>query len=226
MKGEIKELDGFRIERIPHSETYPFLLKRHYARRIPSITWSFGLFKDREILGVLTIGKPASPSLCDGICGKEYSSQVYELNRVFLEDGLPKNTASFFISRCLGYIRPSPSPFGDCGFIIVSYADTDKSHFGYIYQATNWIYTGITKERTDIGSEDGTHSRHYDKTIDKKLNRKRRSSKHRYVMFIGNKRFKKKMMGLLKYPVCEYPKGNTEHFDTGSCQTQTVMELS
>lgn len=223
MKGEIKELIGFRVDRIPHKETYPFLLNRHYAKRIPSITWSFGLFKGNTIFGVLTIGKPASPSLCDGVCGKEYSHQVYELNRLFIEDGLPKNTSSYFISRCLGYIRPAPH--SDSGFILVSYADTQKHHCGYVYQATNWIYTGITKERTDIGMEDGFHSRHYDKKIDKKMFRKFRSSKHRYIMFIGGKKFKKRMIEKLAYPVCEYPKVDPERYDTGECEKQEVFDF-
>ena len=29
---------------------------------------------------------------------------------------------------------------------MVSYADSGMNHCGYIYQATNWIYTGATKE--------------------------------------------------------------------------------
>ena len=79
--------------------------------------------------------------------------------------------------------------------ILISYADTKMNHTGYIYQATNWIYTGKTKERTDIGFEDGKHSRHYNKGIDY-TNRKFRSSKHRYIYFIGQlkNKFKKELI--------------------------------
>ena len=28
--------------------------------------------------------------------------------------------------------------------IVVSYADTSKGHVGYVYQATNFIYTGMS----------------------------------------------------------------------------------
>jgi hypothetical protein len=95
--------------------------------------------------------------------------------------------------------------------IIVSYADSQMNHNGYIYQATNWIYTGATKERTDIGFEDGTHSRHYDKNIDYSI-RKFRSSKHRYIFFIG--KLRKIFRSNLKYKIENYPKGENKNYDS------------
>jgi hypothetical protein len=94
---------------------------------------------------------------------------------------------------------------------VVSYADTGWGHVGYIYQATNFLYTGITKERTDIFSESG-HSRHYDKS---ETQRQFRSAKHRYVYLVGTKTDKRKMANELKYEVIkEYPKGNSTHYDS------------
>jgi hypothetical protein len=201
----MNEID-YHIKRIPHEQTHEWLLKKHYAHRIPSITWAFGLYDANNILqGVCTIGKPASPSLCDGICGKEYSFAVFELNRLCVNEGLPPNTLSYFVSRCLSFIRTEA--------IIVSYADSGFNHHGYIYQATNWLYTGITKERTDIGDEDGTHSRHYDKNIDYATHRKLRTAKHRYVIFLGSKKAKKRLREALNYPILPYPKGDNKRYD-------------
>lgn len=200
----------FTVKTIKSFETYDWLLNKHYARRIPSISWAFGLYDTNGILqGVCTFGKPASPSLCDGICGKEYSSKVYELNRLAINDNAPKNTASFFISKCLKMLPKD--------LVIVSYADKDMNHIGKVYQATNWAYTGATTQRTDIGSEDGTHSRHYDKSINYAENRKHRSSKHRYVFFTGKKY-------ALNYPIKPYPKGESKRYDAGyTPQTQTTL---
>jgi hypothetical protein len=190
-----------------------WLLYKHYAKRIPSISYSFGLYSDNLLIGILTIGKPASPQLCDGICGKEYSSFVYELNRLCINDGLEKNVLSYFVSKCLKLINKN--------MILVSYADTKMNHNGYIYQATNWIYTGATKERTDIGFEDGSHSRHYDKNIDYSI-RKHRSSKHRYVYFIG--KLKKQFIKNLKYDILNYPKGENKKYDASYNPTiQTIL---
>lgn len=201
----MNNMKGYLVKSIDSSQTYDWLLHKHYAKRIPSISFAFGLFDKENIMqGVVTYGKPASPSLCNGICGLDNSRFVYELNRLCANDGLPKNTLSFFLSKSL---KQLPS------LIIVSYADTAKNHTGYIYQATNWIYTGSTKERTDIGNEDGTHSRHYDKNLDYKNFRKLRSSKHRYVKFTGNKIENKNWIKNLKYEIKPYPKGENKRYD-------------
>lgn len=194
-KYSVKSIDSFY--------TYEWLINKHYAKRIPSISYSFGLFNKNILVGVLTIGKPASPSLCIGICGSEYSSFVYELNRLCVNEGLEKNALSYFLSKSLKLIKDN--------IIIVSYADKAFHHHGYIYQATNWIYTGCTKERTDIGIEDGKHSRHYNKKMDYSL-RKFRSSKHRYVYFIGKKKYEFKSN--LKYKIEAYPKGENKKYDS------------
>ena len=193
----------YSVKPIDSDQTYDWLLHKHYAKRIPSISYAFGLFELDILKGVLTIGKPASPSLCDGICGKEFSKFVYELNRLCVDDNLEKNVLSFFVSNSLKTIKED--------LILVSYADSLWNHNGYIYQATNWIYTGATKERTDIGHEDGTHSRHYDKNIDYSI-RKFRSSKHRYVYFLGKS--KKIFRHNLKYKIEPYPKGENQKYDS------------
>jgi hypothetical protein len=195
--------EKYKVTSIQPYETYEWLLKKHYAKRVPSISYAFGLYEGPILIGVMTIGKPASPNLCDGVCGKEFTEYVYELNRLCVEEGLEKNVLSYFVAGCLKMIKKD--------LIIVSYADKQMGHNGYIYQATNWIYTGATKERTDIGHEDGTHSRHYDKAIDKKANRKFRSSKHRYIFFVGKKR--NVFLKALKYKKQPYPKGVNERYD-------------
>jgi hypothetical protein len=195
--------EKYHVKSIISEQTYDWLLHKHYAKRIPSISYAFGLYQSEILKGVLTIGKPASPSLCDGVCGKEFSQYVYELNRLCVDDNLEKNVLSYFVSQALKLIKDD--------LIIVSYADTMMSHNGYIYQATNWIYTGATKERTDIGFEDGTHSRHYDKNIDYSI-RKFRSSKHRYIYFVG--KLKRTFVKNLKYSIEEYPKGENKKYDS------------
>lgn len=194
--------DKYSVKSIDSYLTYDWLLNKHYAKRIPSISYAFGLFNENILIVVLTIGKPASPSLCNGVCGFEFSQYVYELNRIVVNEGLEKNALSFFISKCLKMIKDN--------LILVSYADTAMNHNGYIYQSTNFIYTGMTKERTDIGFEDGKHSRHYDKSVDYSI-RKFRSAKHRYIYFLGNKR--KHFMNNLNYKIYDYPKGKNKRYD-------------
>ena len=206
-------LDKYKVKAIKKHECKEWLLYKHYAKRIPSISYSFGLFKN-DLVGILTIGKPASNPLCVGVCGKENSKYVYELNRLCVNDGLEKNVLSYFVGQVLKMLN---------NVILISYADTYQNHHGYIYQATNWLYTGATKERTDIGGEDNTHSRHYDKNLDYSKNRKFRSSKHRYIYFVGSKTQIKKWKKQLNYDIVPYPKGNNKRYDASykpSTQTQ------
>jgi len=187
---------------IKSEETYSWLLQKHYAKRIPQIMYAFGLYEESTLVGVVTYGIPASPSLCMGICGKEWSDKVLELNRLCLQDNT-KNQSSFLVSNSIKLL-PKPT-------IVVSYADQAQGHVGYVYQATNFLYTGSTKERTDMGGRDGKHSRHNkDPSI-----RVFRSSKNRYVYFHGDKKQKKLMRNLLKYEVLPYPKGDTKKYDSG-----------
>jgi len=195
---------NYEVTSIKYHDCKEWLLYKHYAKRLCSISFAFGLYDGLQLVGVCTFGKPASSSLCTGVCGVENSEYVYELNRLCVNDGLPKNTLSYFVSRCLKSLPP---------LIIVSYADTQQQHHGYIYQATNWIYTGATKERTDIGSEDGSHSRHYSKNLDYTKNRTKRSSKHRYIYFTGSKTQRKKWKKKLNYKILEYPKGLNGRYD-------------
>lgn len=200
---------NYEVKHITYEECKEWLLFKHYAKRMCSISYSFGLFDGLECVGVCTFGKPASPSLCVGVCGNKYSELVYELNRLVVNEGLRKNSLSWFVSKCLSLLPE---------LIIVSYADTKMNHHGYIYQATNWIYTGATKERTDIGSEDSTHSRHYLKGT---TERKFRSSKHRYIYFTKNRR---KWLTRLNYEIEPYPKGDNKRYDASfKPNTQTRL---
>lgn len=165
----------------------------HYAHRAVSVSWAFGAFYENVLFGIISFGKPASQNVCLGVCGKENSNRVYELNRLWMSDKCPKNSESRFIGwslRQLKKIKPD--------LILVSYADTKQGHDGSVYRATNWIYTGLSDKRNcgDI-SIPGLHSRHA-KGI-KGAIRIERSRKHRYVYFCNSQDIK-----LLKWKSIKY----------------------
>ncbi len=211
---------------IKNEETYPWLLQKHYAKRIPQIMFAFGLYEENQLIGVVTYGIPASPALCMGICGKEYADKVLELNRVCLMNN-DKNQASFLVANSIKLL-PKPT-------IIVSYADTGKGHVGYVYQATNFLYTGLSANRVDWTVKGLEHK--HSKTLSDGMTLEsikekygddfyytERSRKHRYIYFHGNKTQKKAMNNLLKYEVKPYPKGNSQKYDSGSTvETQGLL---
>ena len=183
------------VEPITYGETKDLILNVHYAKRMPSISYAFGLYRDLDGLqGICTFGSPASPWLCKGVCGEEHKSNVLELNRVVLVNNRP-NEASLLVARSIALL-PKPK-------ILVSYADTAQDHVGYVYQATNWLYTGATKPRTDIATVNGKHPRHH---AGDRTKRVYRSSKHRYVYMHGDKKDKRLLTKCLRYGTEPYPK--------------------
>lgn len=208
MKGKVLFLSS--------NEAWDFLKDKHYAGRKPSISKAFGWEIDGKLVAVCTFGKPASPTLCDGICGKEHSHSVYELNRLCRVDELTE-PLSQFVSACLRRLRAE-------NWIIVSYSDTGMHHNGYIYQACNFLYTGQTKERTDKWTPNGKHSRHY-KNEEQGEYRVLRTAKNRYVYFATiNKRQKKIWQECLNYPVMPYPKAENENYVLGDFQKPILVK--
>lgn len=208
----------FDVRRVPFSEAKEWILYKHYAHRVPSICFAFGLYEYKEkggaiLQGVCTFGVPASQDLIIGAIGIEYKDNFLELNRLVVNDGLPRNALSYFVSNALKML---PKPM-----VVISYADSGMNHHGYIYQATNWIYTGMSNPHVDYLPEgqEGMHVRTlYNnfsiKTTDLKMVKVERSRKYRYFQFLGDKRQRKKMKKDLKFPIIsDYPKGDNTRYD-------------
>lgn len=195
----IQHFDMFKIDgvhQISVDDARPYLMNVHYAKRMPSISYAYGLFERSRLTGVVTFGSPASDPLCRGVCGVEHKEKVIELNRLVLLHN-KKNQASLLVAQA---IKKLPKPK-----IIVSYADTAENHVGYVYQATNFLFTGTTKDRTDMAATDGKHPRHH---AGVRSLRVYRSSKHRYVYLHASKTERKRLRKALRYPVYKtYPKG-------------------
>ena len=117
--------------------------------------------------------------------------------------------------------------------VVVSYADTGQGHVGFVYQATNFIYTGLSaafkdpmvkgmehKHHTTIGDEGRGHDSRIEFLRQKygaeNVYYVERDRKHRYVYFVGSKTDKKKLRSALTYTVQDYPKGETRRYDASA----------
>jgi hypothetical protein len=127
---------NYEVKSIDYQDCKEWFLKKHYAKRMCHIIYCFGLFDNDILKGVISFGMPPSSTLSESIVGDVYKKYVIELNRLVLDDNMPKNTLSFFVSTA---IKKLPKPK-----IIVSFSDKNMGHNGYIYQSTNFIYTGLT----------------------------------------------------------------------------------
>lgn len=210
---------NYQVKPIDYQDCKEWFLKKHYAKRIPSISFCFGLFQDINLVGVCSFGYPPNYNYNNGKCVfDKYECLTLELNRLVVNDGLQKNTLSFFVSNCLKML-PKPC-------CVVSYADQNQGHNGYIYQATNWIYTGVSTNKHKYIFESGEE---FDirRGIEKKGNivdKILMKPTHRYLYFIGNKSDVKKMKKNLKMNTQPYPKGENKRYDA-SYQPTTQIKL-
>ena len=225
MSADDKTSTELRVAPVSAKEAEPWLLARHYAKRMCPISFAFGAYRDTVLVGVVTYGTPASPHLCRGICGEEWSDKVLELNRLCCEN--TSNVASILVGRSLRQL-PEPS-------IVVSYADTAQGHVGYIYQATNFIYTGQTDSDRKTPRGDRVagigHSRHdgrmADGTVDKSLGIVRRLPKHRYVFPCGTAKQRAQIRAALRYSIEPYPKGESRRYDSSArIETQDAFQFA
>ena len=221
-------MNNISVVPIPAIDALPLLLNRHYAKRTCPISYAFGAYSGSNLVGIVTYGTPASSPLRNGVCGPEWASIVLELNRLCCENS--KNIASAIVGRSLRLL-PKPS-------VVVSFADTAQGHVGYVYQATNFIYTGLSAKRTDWKIKGREHL-HGATVADESRGQKKRAEwmrkkygddfyladrarKHRYIYFCGNKKQRKLLLGALRYPVGPYPKGKSMRYDT-SKELETQM---
>lgn len=218
----------YKVTSIQSKTVTEWFLKKHYAKRIPSISFCFALLDEDNItVGVCSFGRPIAHALVQQAFQGEYQEDFLELNRLITNDNLDKNACSFFVGQCLKQI-PKPK-------VIVSYADTSQHHNGYIYQATNWTYTGLSAEFTDymvkgyehmhsasimdmVGRSDTNGHLNKVELLKKKFGTENvytveRPRKHRYFYFLGNKKDRKNMKNKLKYEISHYPKGKNKNYD-------------
>lgn len=202
-------MDNYTVKLIDNKLAYPFLLNIHYAKRIPSITYCYGLFEFNQLVGVISFGTPAGAKQREGIAGKEYSGMVFELNRLCLLNNKP-NEASFLVAKALRLLPKN--------LIIVSYADPEYGHTGIIYQASNFKYYGLTKKRTNwsLKSRPELHGQTVSDLSKGRENRiqymkdtygddfylKPRGQKHRYIYVTGGA---KSIYKIIRYSEEKYP---------------------
>jgi hypothetical protein len=111
------------------------VVAEHYLHRRPPISHAFGIHVRRQAARGRHLRHAGLAPPCRWSACPSDPSKVIELNRLWLDDELPRNSESWFVSRTLKMLPPR---------IVVSYADPLFGHYGYIYRALNFHYAGWT----------------------------------------------------------------------------------
>ena len=97
----------FSVKPIQFQDIRQWLLRKHYAHRIPSISYSFGLFDVKGALqAVCSFGRPVAHTLIKNVLQGQYQNNILELNRLCASENLPRNALSYFVSKCLKLLPP------------------------------------------------------------------------------------------------------------------------
>lgn len=209
-------MTGYRVESITKDLADDFLKRHHYLAQQGNGFLGkaqYGLFsQENKFVGcVVFAGISVIETLIGAFEGFDRHSDqsgFWELTRLAMDDEKKKhNLTSWFVARAIRMLRRD-----HCVRALISYADS-RYHHGYIYQATNFKYYGLTAPKSDFfdssgkqvwrGAVKGTRGEW-----------KPRAQKHRYMIVYD---------AALKVQWAEepYPKGdNTEYKLTAPKQQQ------
>lgn len=201
-------MNGFEVRPIPGGVGRDYLRANHYTRSCHNGPMCWGLFCEGKMIGVIAFATPSSEAVRASVFGVEHKDRVTELHRLFVVDGTPTNTESWFIARGIkGLLEKRPAIRG-----VLSFADSSEGHTGVIYQATNALYCGTTGRSRFWRDGEGRlrhprqngHNVTPDEAKTMGWTAEMRDAKYRYLFLVGNKKWAKSHLKLTSYP---YPKG-------------------
>jgi hypothetical protein len=201
-------LHSLLVRPIPQVMVRELLVREHYLHSFPGGTHlAFGVYCGKRLMGALTMG--AGPAQAYALVAGAEPDDCMTLTRLWLSDDLPKNSES----ACIGVVLRALKHNTNLKFL-VSYADPTQGHRGVIYQATNWLYTGLSQGTPLYNLGDGrlyhsrtlsqicgTHSVKYLLRQGVDVNLVPQQGKHRYVYFMECS-----WRHRLKVPILPYPK--------------------
>jgi hypothetical protein len=228
------------VREISFDEAKALILANEYLGSMGTSTRQVGLIFTHPTTGKEFLGGVACFGLTAGtnvssICGPKHKNEVLTLVRGAccpwadheVESNGKKHSgaaASFLISHACDLLASR-------GFhIFVGYSDPRANEIGTVYQAANWIYTGMTSAAERYCTPDGrehdcrqisglTRDRRNGGLAYKRTRRQQKeillkqgctffkgNAKHRYVYFAGDKRKKLELTTALRMQQLPYPK--------------------
>ena len=195
------------VRPIPQAAAKMLLVQNHYLHSFPGGTkLNFGIFYQSFLMGAMTLG--VGPFLGYGLVDRATPEDCVTLTRLWLEDNLPRNSESHVIGILLQSLQKETSLK-----FVLAYSDPAAGHLGTIYQATNWLYTGLSSATPlyDIGDGIlhhsrslahglGTHSIRYLASQGISVTTVPQMAKHRYIYFLDQSWRSRLMVPVLSYP--------------------------
>ena len=186
-----------------------FARRYHYSATGGNASWRWGLWHGVVLLGIVAYNLPTRET-CESVFGPDHFDKVWHMGRLALADEAPHNSESRLIAASLRAIkRDHPNVWG-----VLTYAATDAGHLGYVYQATNALYTGTGGTAHYYSDESGKRRSTYlggkgvtaERAASMNWTRREGGEKHRYLYILGSKTQRHQRMQQLRLPILPYPK--------------------
>lgn len=207
-------MENYRVMKIPYTVARNYITTHHYSHTCSgAASPCYGLYETRHdglfgeedyLIGALMFATPCSENVRASVFGPEYKDWVIELHRLHILDGTPKNTESWFISRCLKLLKEDLPRIR----AVISFSDSTEGHSGIIYQATNFYYCGKTGTCTFYRDKDGRlrHPRQSGVNITPQMAKdmgwkpEKRQAKNRYLYIVAHsKKEREELMKMCKF---------------------------
>jgi hypothetical protein len=205
----LSDLQDISFCPLPFSVASELIEREHYLHSMPGgAMLLFGILAGGRLMGALILG--AGPFQGYSLVREARREDCLTLTRFWLSDQLPRNSES----RVLGMTLRSLHRNTSLKFVL-AYADPAVGHRGTIYQAANWLYTGLSTPMSlyDLGDGVGRHSRTVAQILGSHSIKHFTNSgipvklipqvaKYRYIYFLDPT-----WRSRLSVPVLPYPKG-------------------
>lgn len=140
------------VKRISPNHAKKIIEKNHYSGKQTGLSKiHFGIFYKRFLCGALSFGGSQFRKRTIQLVENTQDGEYLELNRMALEETLPKNSESRVLSICLKLLKKIKPKLK----WVLSYADGCQSGDGTIYRACNFKLTSISKNKNIILLPDG-----------------------------------------------------------------------
>jgi hypothetical protein len=210
-------LHNLKVTPIPLITAKKLIVSRHYLHSMPGGTkLSFGVFLKYRLMGVLTLGVGPANGHC--LIDRATADDCLTLTRLWLSDELPANSES----RIIGVVLRSLRKHTNLKFLL-SYSDPAQGHLGTIYQATGWLYTGLSvvmplydlgdgvaRHSRSVAQVFGSHSKEHFIQNGIAVKLLPQTAKHRYIYFLESAWRSRLTVTILPYPKKEEIFGNCE----------------
>ena len=132
---------NYEVKEITKEQCLQMVQKYHYSNTLPRLNKHFlGFFVGGVLVGVITLGWGTRPrhtikKLFPTLETKDY----FEIGRMCMTDEMPRNSESQMLSACVKWLKRNCPEVK----ILFTWADGMLGKCGYVYQASNFIYTGF-----------------------------------------------------------------------------------